>query len=107
MRNPAEVLLRMKFRLQTVTKDASVRTEQFNMKENAFELMNALALYAVKHSRLAVKSKKIATHANAKKEFGNAQIKHAEPDAVQSEIHIIKLSMENILISWENVHIIF
>lgn len=106
-RDRAAVLLRMKFQPQIVMKDVSVLKIQFNMKESVFESKSVLARCAVKHSRPAVKLKKIVIHANVRKPCGNVQTQHAVHVVVQSVILTIEHSMENTLILWANVLIIF
>lgn len=74
--------------------------------ENVLESKNVRVHCVGNRSSPVVKLKKIVTPANAKKEFGNAQIKHAVHVAGSLETRIMSHLIVNVSISWESVHII-
>lgn len=108
MNKLVEVLLKAAIiHQQIVTRDVSVRTEQFNMIMNAFASMIAHARCEARHSKPDEKSKKTVISANVKRVFGSAQMKHVVHGVQPLAIRIIKVLMENVSILWENVHIIY
>lgn len=90
-----------------VRKAVSARSEPFSTMANVFRLNRARAHCAEKHSNQALRLQRIAIRAAAFEVYGLVRMLHVVLDVVPLEIRIIRHLMENGLILWENVHIIF